>query len=83
MHGKTLKEMSFQSEEICTKRKKLQIKHRVQGDIVGRTQHFLPSIPISANKLEIAYPRFRLHLTKVSHILFVLKISQNMPAETE
>lgn len=35
------------------------------------------------HKSHIVYPRFRLHLTKASHILFVLKISQNMPADTE
>lgn len=59
--------MSFQFQIICIERKKNANKTSgAQRNIEGKKQYFLSSIPVKTNKLYIAYPRLRLHITKVS-----------------
>lgn len=69
-------------KKYVLKKKKNYRSNIVFREIWGE-EHNTSYLQSCLRKSYIVYPRFRLHLTKASHILFVLKISQNMPADTE
>lgn len=55
-------EFSVPKKYVLKKKKKLQIKHRVQGDMGGRTQHFLPSI--LSTQIIYCLPKIQITLNK-------------------